>query len=173
MGVKGSTVCTVKESVSRFRSFYFSNNWDVKHWTNKDAPVKTPEHRLSTSWSTFFPLLPAVFVQFLIVCNSTLARSVCTKKLTRTIHLTATYLSMDLELLHISLALRRGGGRARARSGVYVEANPNSPFYLPRHIGRDEGWKKYMDRLHRSQSSLSQWEMCLSWWWREKTKQIY
>lgn len=45
---------------------------------------------------------------------------------------------MDLELSHISLALQRGGGRARARGGVYVEANPDLPFYLPRHIGRDE-----------------------------------
>lgn len=45
----------------RFRSFYLSNNWDVKHWTNKDAPVKTPENRSSTSCS-IFPLLPAVLL---------------------------------------------------------------------------------------------------------------
>lgn len=60
------------------------------------------------------------------------------KRLTGTVRLTATYPSVDLELSHVSLALRRGGGRARARGGVYVEANPDLPFYLPRHIGRDE-----------------------------------
>lgn len=67
-----------------FRSFYFSNNWEMLN----TEQIKMPQSKLQNTGyqpveALFFPLLPAVVVvvvvQFLIVCSSTLARSVCTK----------------------------------------------------------------------------------------------
>lgn len=61
------------------------------------------------------------------------------KKLTETVHIIiASYQSLDLELSHINLALLGAGrGQVAAGEGIYVEANPDFTFYLPRHIGRD------------------------------------
>lgn len=120
----------------RFRSFYFSNNWEMLNTEQiKMPPVKTPENRfLSTSCSTF-PLLPAALLcSFLIVCSFTLSRSVCTKS-----NRNGAYTSV---MSGRGVCNSRTDAQLHGQACFLRKANPD----LPRHIGRDEWLKEWMGR---------------------------
>ena len=107
----------------RFRSFYFSNNWEMLNTEQiKMPPVKTPENRFSSTSCSTFPLLPAVLLcSFLIVCSFTLASTNVYKKSTETMHIPASYWSLGFEFSHVNPGLvdRRVQCGSKSRLTIY------------------------------------------------------
>lgn len=130
----------------RFRSFYFFKQLrDVKHWTNKDAPVKTPENRfLSTSCSTF-PLLPAVLLCSFSLSAASPSLDQCVQKVTEMVHIPASYWSRDLKFSHTNRCVLCG---SKSRFTIYQGTL----------VGMNDWKNVWTERLHRSQSLFKSYE---------------